>query len=132
MRTTRFLITESNIACDPVNRLRFNKEGNAKKPPSQLHGPKNSRAHQPQDGFHGKNVLATESKERERNACTFCNGSYELDLCEAFCAKDINDRKQFTKKKSLYFGCLTKSHISKHCKNRKTCTTCGRSHPTPL
>ena len=34
--------------------------------------------------------------------------------------------------KKLCFGCFSNQHIAKHCKERQTCKTCNKFHPTSL
>ena len=34
--------------------------------------------------------------------------------------------------KKLCFGCFSDQHIAKNCKERQTCNTCKKEHPTSL
>ena len=45
---------------------------------------------------------------------------------------DIKEKNKLAKDKELGYGCLGQGHLSEHCKIRKKCDTCGKSHPTPL
>ncbi|CAB4012546.1 Hypothetical predicted protein [Paramuricea clavata] len=137
----KYLVTESNIACDPVI-SRF-KEDDSKKAKSRPYEIPNRRNRPNRDEYRSRNTLATRSEEGDQSkerpngeakqtTCILCNGPHELNSCQSFCAKDIIDRKEYAKEKGLCFGCLTQGHISKHCKRRKTCTTCKKSHPTSL
>ena len=38
----------------------------------------------------------------------------------------------FIKEKGFCFGCLTQGHISKHCRQKLTCTVCSKQHPSLL
>ena len=74
----------------------------------------------------------TGSHENGQSTCALCNGQHDLDSCREFCAKDIKDRKEYAKTEGLCFGCLKVGHVSKSCRKRKTCVTCGKTHPTSL
>ena len=45
---------------------------------------------------------------------------------------DVKGRKEFAKTKGLCFGCLGRGHLSRECKKRKKCGTCGKFHLTSL
>ncbi len=142
----KFIVKEADIACDPVNLRKINKEEDNKRPKNVGGGGGTPGGKFPvRHDRNPRNTMATKSKEGDPNdanrpknenptasSCIFCKGSQELDSCEGFCKKDIHERKEYTKSKGLCFGCLKQGHLSKHCKNRKTCKTCGKSHPTSL
>ena len=142
----KFIVKEADIACDPVNLRKINKEEDNKRPKNVGGGGGTPGGKFPvRHDRNPRNTIATKSEEDDPNdanrpknesptasSCIFCKGSHELDSCEGFCKKDIHERKEYTKSKGLCFGCLKQGHLSKHCKNRKTCKTCGKSHPTSL
>ena len=64
--------------------------------------------------------------------CKLCNQSHDLDTCFEFLNKSIEDRRSFLKNKNLCFACFGWNHISKGCLNKRTCNTCGKTHPTSL
>ena len=64
--------------------------------------------------------------------CSFCDGAHKLEVCKSFVARSLKDRYTHLKTKGLCFGCLRKGHITKKCRNKLTCSICGRRHPTPL
>ncbi len=142
----KFIVKEADIACDPVNLRKINKEEDNKRPKNLGGGGGTPGGKFPvRHDRNPRNTMATKSEEDDPNdanrpknenptasSCIFCKGSHELDSCEGFCKKDIHERKEYTKSKGLCFGCLKQGHLSKHCKNRKTCKTCGKSHPTSL
>jgi hypothetical protein len=64
--------------------------------------------------------------------CSFSNGTHKLEICKSFLAKSLQEKYNHLKTKGLCFGCLKKGHRTKMCRNKLTCTTCGRRHPTPL
>ena len=140
----KFVVKEADIACDPANLRKINKEEDSKRPKNQGCGASGSEfpiRHE----RNPRNIMATKSEETDpkdtnqarnespvANSCIFCEGHHELDSCEGFCKKDIRERKEYAKSKGLCFGCLRQGHLSKHCKNRKTCKTCGKPHPSSL
>ncbi|CAB4028153.1 Hypothetical predicted protein, partial [Paramuricea clavata] len=127
----KYLVTESNIACDPVisrfrkttlrkrrvNRTKYRIAGIVR---IEMNFAVETLATRSEEGDQGKERPNGEAKQ---TTCILCNGPHELNSCQSFCAKDIIDRKEYAKEKGLCFGCLTQGHISKHCKKRKTCTT---------
>ena len=127
----KFLISESNIACDPVNlqMRRNNEESKRAKEPK-----KHYSLFKPRSGTeHNKRNFATKSEEQvekdEKSVniqCHFCKKNHDLNLCKQFCKMDIKERKKFVTEKGLCYGCLGNGHISKNCKKRKTCETCKK------
>ena len=105
----KYLVTESNIACDPVNMYKFNKEDDPKK---TKRPPLNVKNDQTREGLRRRNTLLTGSQENDQPTCALCNGQHDLDSCQEFCAKDIKDRKEYAKAKGLCFGCLKVGHVS--------------------
>lgn len=78
--------------------------------------------------------------EHKRNAnkcylerpCLFCERNHTFENCEKFKSKPNSEKIEFLKTSGMCFGCLTKGHVSKTCKNRMKCETCSLSHPTIL
>ncbi|KAK0138994.1 hypothetical protein N1851_024470 [Merluccius polli] len=65
--------------------------------------------------------------------CLCCQDeAHGIVKCPTFAAKSIDDKRAFVYEHHLCFGCLRKGHITKECKRRHTCSTCGRRHPTCL
>ncbi|CAB4032134.1 Hypothetical predicted protein [Paramuricea clavata] len=83
----KYLVTESNIACDPVI-SRF-KEDDSKKAKGR---PRNILATRSEEGDQSKERPNGEAKQ---TTCILCNRPHELNSCQSFCAKDIIDRKEF-------------------------------------
>ena len=105
-----FLSREADIACDPVTRL-LAKVDNGKRV-TQPHG----------------STLSTVQEQ-----CTFCqNTNHHLEKCFKFRDKTAQEKEAFIKQKGICFGCLTPGHMSKACKKRLQCKTCGKHHPTIL
>ena len=127
---TKFLAREANIACDPVTSLQ-----NLRVDKQHDHdGTVGSRSQKRTHGGSSFSTGVVESKPKNENSCPLHSGrlGHEIDDCRLFLAKTMEERKGIIKDNGLCFGCLEKGHRSKLCKQRKTCTTCGREHPTSL
>ena len=72
----------------------------------------------------------------QRNAdgrsCPLCSKSHDLDDCESFIKKTIEERKTFLKENAMCFACYGSNHISKGCTKKRTCRKCSKRHPTAL
>ncbi|XP_063052707.1 uncharacterized protein LOC134447256 [Engraulis encrasicolus] len=65
--------------------------------------------------------------------CLCCqDAAHGIARCPIFTAKSMDDKRAFIHEYHLCFGCLRKGHITKDCKRRHICSTCGRRHPTCL
>jgi hypothetical protein len=69
---------------------------------------------------------------RVEATCAFCKGNHELNDCHGFNAKSIDEKRSFVKSNRLCFGCFAPGHYSKGCSSRKTCSKCGKLHPSSL
>lgn len=70
---------------------------------------------------------------KPKRSCFVCKDeNHTIVQCPSFAERTIEDKKAFIHENHLCFRCLRKGHISKACKRRQTCATCGRSHPTCL
>ena len=80
--------------------------------------------------------LATGVNQEDSNqqtvVCSLCKKPHNLNECEQFLKKSLSDRRDFVVEKKLCFGCFSDQHIAKHCKERQTCKTCNKQHPTSL
>ena len=123
----KYLVSESNIACNHVNICKFNKGDDFKK---MKRSPLNVKNDQTREEHRPGNTLLAGSQENDQSTCVLCNGQHDLDSCREFCSKDIKDKKEYAKVKGLCFGCLEVGHVSKSCRKRKTCATYGKAHPT--
>ena len=64
--------------------------------------------------------------------CVVCEGEHDLDSCQKFQDKGIEERKDILYKHDLCYACLGKGHISIGCTKQKTCALCKKSHPTSM
>ena len=71
-------------------------------------------------------------KKQDRNRCPLCSQVHDIESCKNFVKKKVEDRRDILMKKSLCFGCYGQGHVSKGCRRRRSCSTCGKKHPTLL
>ncbi len=64
--------------------------------------------------------------------CPLCKGTHDLDDCETFLSKSVDERRSFLQKSRLCFACYGSNHMSKGCTFKRTCKQCGKPHPTAL
>lgn len=120
-----FIHREAEIVCDPVVSIGAVKTPQEHEKSKLLAGKKYLTA----------NTLATSNalEETERTYCLCCKREgHHLAGCWKFAKKPPPEREDFIKKGGLCFGCLKAGHLSKHCKQKSTCKTCGKKHPTSL
>ncbi len=75
---------------------------------------------------------STVRKAGRQNSCQLCQHDHDLEECEAFLAKSVDDRRVFLKENRMCFGCFAHGHISKGCLHKRRCKTCAKLHPTAL
>ena len=74
-------------------------------------------------------------KNGKKRACHWCgNTAYQIETCQEFVKKPINERIQFIITKGLCLRCLTHGHMAKgkKCQRVPSCTKCKQKHPTCL
>lgn len=65
--------------------------------------------------------------------CLVCKDETQgVAKCPIFAKRTTDEKKAFIHENHLCFGCLRKGHITKDCKKRHICSTCGKHHPTCL
>ena len=80
-------------------------------------------------------IAANEDTSRLQNSCPLCQRDHDLDKCEDFMKKSVEDRSKFLAKNKLCYGCYTaisSGHNARSCKQRRVCTICKEKHPTGL
>lgn len=130
-----FIREESELANDPVfSPSVLKRERNKtllKEPTSQRY---------PQRRAPGASTLLTSSASSQINKsatpskpqCPLCKKGHGLEECKSYLDKEVKHRVEFIRSSGLCFGCLRKGHLSKNCKKRLKCETCGKSHPTSI
>lgn len=64
--------------------------------------------------------------------CLFCQEEHYMDLCDSFKQLEHEAKLKFVRDNKLCFKCLRKGHMSKDCRNHRTCKQCKGLHPTSL
>ena len=64
--------------------------------------------------------------------CLFCTERHSIQICEKFRAIPFANRQRFVRDNQLCYGCLVKGHLSRDCRNKKTCQICQQRHPTSM
>ena len=64
--------------------------------------------------------------------CPLYGKGHDLDDCESFKKKTIEDKVSFLQEKRMCFACYGRYHTAKACMRRKTCNRCGKRHPTAM
>ena len=65
-------------------------------------------------------------------SCILCKGGHDLDDCEEYLKRSIDERRKFLAEKQSYYSCYMPGHISRGCSQKRMCKTCSRCHPTGL
>ena len=90
-----------------------------------ISGATNVSASSPQHSSHSKSNAM-------QAPCPMCSSNHTLDCCDALMKKRHRAKIDFLKEKGICFGCLHQGHLSKHCKQKLTCTVCSKQHPSVL
>ena len=87
-------------------------------------------------------TFATHCTEKEKNRssvsfvkCPICNGNHDIEDCETYLQKDLDQRHKIVFQGGLCFGCLGEvgnDHIAKTCTKKRKCRVCSGGHPTTL
>ena len=93
------------------------------------------------EGTHRKNTLnlatnATVSMSSEPpTTCVLCFESHDLDACDRYMSRSLEDRKRVLYEKRLCYACygsISDGHIARTCRQKRTCRICNNLHPTGL
>lgn len=125
---TEFLQKEARIACNPIASpfLMYTRSTDER-------FPKRAKALNTSSLINSTLGTPETSYSRPRIPCLACKDeTHGVVKCPTFAAKTHDDKKAFIHENHLCFGCLRKGHITKDCKRRHTCSTCGLRHPTCL
>lgn len=138
-----FVKRESKKANDPVyGKDVMRTTSNVKKlqePKSQAVGSRRTLATavEPKMKSSRNQSVGTTGKEYKRGAfstpCVYCeNSNHSLDKCNKFSSVLLKDRYDFLKSKGFCFGCLRYGHQKISCRQKSTCATCNKEHPSIL
>ena len=106
----QFVKTEASSANDPV----FSKEALGQR---QLK--------------HNASVFAI-SFPQSAIQCCMCKQDHDIEQCKEFLAMTLSARRMYLQRNRRCFACFGYNHLSKDCRKKRQCKTCGRKHPTSL
>ena len=72
------------------------------------------------------------TQDTDSRRCPLCEKSHDLEDCEAYKRKSVEERRSFLTEKALCYACYGKNHRSKGCTKKRTCKKCKKPHPTLL
>lgn len=120
-----FVVEEATLACDPITSLYSLKNSND--------GPVGRSDKVQSRSFVSSSASSSgDSQPNKPSPCLLCSQPHELNVCSKFLSKSLVDRKAYVKEKHICYACLRSGHLAKKCRKRKTCTICGKLHPSAL
>jgi len=144
---TKFLKKEADLACDPVTSLQAVRKKEPRKKEQQE--PREKTRSGGSKAFAAKGQV--EPKKRPQGTerpeykpatpdikpksplkCLVCEQAHRLADCSGFLERPLEERRAFVREKRLCYACLWGGHGARDCKNRATCGTCSKRHPTAL
>jgi hypothetical protein len=123
----KFVTMAAEAATDPVYGRSSRESSDVKRGASGSAGstkikPKNSTSF----------ATAVSTAKGDKIICALCKRHHDIEDCIDFKKKNIEEKRQFIREKRLCFGCLGFDHVSKGCRTRRKCASCGKGHPTSL
>ena len=106
----QFVKTEASSVNDPV----FSKEALGQRKPKP-----------------NASVFAT-NVPRNAIQCYMCKQDHDIEQCKEFLAMTLSARRMYLQQNRRCFACFGHNHLSKDCRKKRQCKTCGRKHPTSL
>ena len=84
-----------------------------------------------------KTYLATvkEKSGRSKYVYYLCQNDYDLDKCQEYMKKSVEERSKLLFQKKLCYGCyipISTDYNLRSCKQRRVCDTFDEKHPTSL
>ena len=141
----KFLDFETSVISDPiyakssekkpigVNSTGIKEPSTTSEPSGQNQEKGNSSSPAPDSTGPDSTGVNEESRKQVRfKKCIVCEEYHDLDDCQKFKDKGIEERKDILYEHDLCYACLGKGHISLGCTNRKTCALCKKTHPTSM
>ena len=64
--------------------------------------------------------------------CYMCKQDHDIEQCKEFLAMTLSERRMYLQQNRRCFACFGYNHLSKDCRKKRQCKTCGRKHPTSL
>ena len=81
---------------------------------------------------HATKVEESENVRKMQDQCPFCKETHDLDGCQSFLKRSLEERKTWRKEKSMCYACYKTGRRANGCLQRRTCKTCNGKHPTSL
>ena len=106
----QFVKTEASSVNDPV----FSKEALGQRKPKP-----------------NASVFAT-NIPRNAVQCYVCKEDHDIKQCKEFLTMTLSARRMYLQQNRRCFACFGHNHLSKDCRKKRQCKTCGRKHPTSL
>ena len=68
----------------------------------------------------------------EERKCSLCAGSHDLERCNEFLQKSVDEREHVCKQRGVCFSCLPRGHRVRECQRKGQCNVCEKMHATLL
>ena len=72
------------------------------------------------------------AKYTKHQICIICKMKHDIEDCEQFTAKSLQEKKDYLFQNRLCFSCFSNEHLAKFCSTKRVCSLCQRRHPTSL
>ena len=66
------------------------------------------------------------------NVCVLCDEEHDLEECNRFLGKSVEERRQVIRRFNLCYSCLYPGHRASGCLRKRRCQRCAKFHPTAL
>ena len=107
------------------------------------HKPSTKQIHPNPDRRRARSVaLATNSNDArkpnpsqsapEERKCALCAGSHDLERCNEFLQKSVDEREHVCKQRGVCYSCLRRGHRVRECQRKGQCNVCKKTHATLL
>ena len=68
----------------------------------------------------------------EERKCSLCAGSHDLERCNEFLQKSVDEREHVCKQRGVCYSCLPRGHRVRDCQRKGQCNVCEKMHATLL
>ena len=74
----------------------------------------------------------TKCCDSNTGSCLLCNKLHDLDDCDDFRKRTIEEKRSFLGDRKLCYACYGTNHVSRNCLKKRTCQKCRKRYPTAL